>query len=94
MSAENKEKAPDGGLENSDETEDPSGNSKEGKPELEVEDENEGRDEKPKDVTESPGATEKENAAVNLMETESRKNSSSWTIWTPKRAPALNFSKS
>ena len=74
MSAGNKEKAPDGGLENSDETEDPSGNSKEGKPELEVEDENEneGRDEKSKDVTESPGATEKENAAVNLMETESK----------------------
>ena len=74
MSAGNKEKAPDGGLENSDETEDPSGNSKEGKPELEVEDENEGRDEKSKDVTESPGAmsSEKENAAVNLMETESK----------------------
>ena len=65
MSAGNKEKAPDGGLENSDETEDPSGNSKEGKPELEVEDENEGRDEKSKDVTESPGAMslEKENCS-------------------------------
>ena len=72
MSAGNNEKAPDGGLENSDETEDPSGNSKEGKTELEVEDENEGRDEKSKDVAKSPGATEKENAAVNLMETESK----------------------
>ena len=74
MSAGNKEKAPDGFLENSVETEDPSGNSKEGKPELEVEDENEGKDEKSKDATESPGAmsSEKENAAVNLMETESK----------------------
>ena len=52
MSAGNNEKAADGGLENLDETEDPS--------------------EKSKDATESPGATEKENAAVNLMETESK----------------------
>ena len=40
MSAGNKEAAADGGLENSDETEDPVGDRKEGKPELEVEDEN------------------------------------------------------
>ena len=74
MSAGNKEKAPDGGLENSDETEDPVGDHKEGKPELEVEDKNESRNEKSKDVTGSPGAmsSEKENAAVNLMETESK----------------------
>ena len=54
MSAGNNEKAAGGGLENSDETEDPS--------------------EKSKDATESPGAmsSEKENAAVNLMETESK----------------------
>ena len=63
MSSGNKEKAADGGLENSDETEDPSGDRKEGKPELEVE--NESRNE---DVTESPGAmsSENKNAAVNL----------------------------
>ena len=76
MSAGDKEKAADGGLENSDETEDPSGDRKEEKPELEVEDEkaDEGRNEESKDVTESPGAmsSEKEDAAVNLMETESK----------------------
>ena len=54
MSAGNNKKAAGGGLENSDETEDPS--------------------EKSKAATESPGAmsSEKENAAVNLMETESK----------------------
>ena len=76
MSTGNKEETPDGGLEDLQDTEDPVGDRKEGKPELEVEDEkeDEGRDEKSKDVTESPGAmsSEKENAAVNLMETESK----------------------
>ena len=74
MSAGNKEKAADGGLENLDETEDPSGDRKEEKPEFEVEDEkaDEGRDEESKDVTESPGAMSLENSAVskNLIEAE------------------------
>ena len=63
MSSGKKEKAADGSLENSDETEDPVGDPQEEKPELEVEDE--GRNE---DVTESPGAmsSENENAEVNL----------------------------
>ena len=76
MLAGNNEKAADGGLENLGESEDPVGELKEGKPELEVEDEkaDEGRDEESKDVTESAGAmsSEKENVAVNLMETESK----------------------
>ena len=54
MSAGNKEKAVDGGLENLEETEDPVGDRKEGKPELEVENEkgDEGRDEESKDIAE------------------------------------------
>ena len=76
MSAGNKEKAEDGGLENLDETEDPGGDRKEEKPQLEVEDEkpDKGKNEESKDVTEPPGpmGSEKENAEENS--------------WTPKRA--------
>ena len=78
MSAGDKEKAADGSLENSDETEDPSGDRKEEKPELEVEDEkaDEGRNEESKDVTESPGAMSSEHSAVseNLMEAETEES--------------------
>ena len=72
MSTGNKEKAAKGGLENLDETEDPGGDRKEEKPQLEVEDEkpDKGKNEESKDVTESPGAmgSEKENAEENLTE--------------------------
>ena len=51
-------------LENLEETEDPVGDRKEGKPELEVENEkgDEGRNEDSKDLTESPGAMFSENS--------------------------------
>ena len=62
MSAGNKGKAADGGLENLNETEDPACHRKEEKPELEVEDEklDEGKNEESVDVTESPGAMSSE----------------------------------
>ena len=62
MSAGNKEKAADGSLESLDKTEDPTGDRKEEKPELEVEDEKlgEGKNEESVDVAELPGAMSSE----------------------------------
>ena len=62
MSAGNKEKAADGSLESLDKTEDPTGDRKEEKPELEVEDEKlgEGKNEESLGVAESPGAMSSE----------------------------------
>ena len=62
MSAGNKEKAADGSLESLDKTEDPTGDRKEEKPELEVEDEklDEGKNEESVDVAELPGAMSSE----------------------------------
>ena len=78
MSAGNKEKAADGGLENLDETEGLSGDRREEKPDFEVEKEkaDEGRNEESKKVTKSTRAmsSKKEIAACSERETGGNRN--------------------